>query len=193
MSHNEVISIAEFKKLNKEGRVGKAAKGDFISPVIYASNGTLITITNTKPLSVNEAWKGQRFKTDAYKEYEKTLLLFLPQIKLPAPPYKIFFTFGFSNMASDWDNPVKPLQDILQKKYNFNDKDIFEATVKKKIVKKGDEFMQFEIISFATMSEIKTMHECGLGVKELHNIFPSVPCSTISGLINKKFRNRKGT
>ena len=101
---------------------------------------------NIKPLSVNEAWQGKRFKTKAYKAYEQELLYKLrPMIILPEPPYQIIFEFGFSNKASDWDNPVKPLQDILQKKYGFNDKDIYEGIVRKVIVPKGEEYLRVEI------------------------------------------------
>ena len=35
-----------------------------------------------KPMSVNEAWKGRRFKTDKYKGFEKEMLLKLPNIKI---------------------------------------------------------------------------------------------------------------
>ena len=100
---------------------------------------------NVKPLSVNECWQGQRFKTPKYKAYEKMLLLMLPNIIVPAAPLKISFLFGFSNVLCDWDNPIKPLQDILQNKYGFNDKDIHEASIKKVKVKKGEEFFEFEI------------------------------------------------
>ena len=100
-----------------------------------------------KPLSVNQAWQGQRFKTKAYKAYEQELLYTLPPRTLPKPPYSINFEFGFSNPKSDWDNPVKILQDILQKKYNFNDSDIVEAAVKKVKVKKGGEFFRIRIES----------------------------------------------
>jgi len=93
-----------------------------------------------KPLSVNDAFQGRRFKNTNYKTYEKELLAKLPKIEIPKPPYKIYFEFGFSNAASDWDNPIKPLQDILQKKYKFNDKDVYEATIIKKVVKKGSEY-----------------------------------------------------
>src|SRR5258708_7738669 len=93
-----------------------------------------------KPLSVNTCWQGQRFKTPAYKIYEQELLYTLPQQKVPKPPYHIYFEFGLSNVLSDWDNPVKPLQDILQKKYGFNDKDIIIAQVRKYKVKKGEEY-----------------------------------------------------
>lgn len=101
-----------------------------------------------KPLSINEAFKGRRFKTKDYQSYEKSVLLLLPKrIELPKPPYAVYFEFGFSNKASDWDNPVKPFQDCLQKKYGFNDKDIYEANVKKVIVPKGKEYIKFEINS----------------------------------------------
>lgn len=93
-----------------------------------------------KPLSVNECWQGKRFKTKTYLFYEQELLLTLPAKKLPEPPYSIYFEFGLSNSLSDWDNPIKPLQDIMQKKYGFNDKDIFCAEVKKVKVKKGEEY-----------------------------------------------------
>ena len=98
-----------------------------------------------KPLSVNECWQGKRFKTKSYLQYEKDLLLILPKIKMPEPPFEIYFEFGFSNIMSDWDNPVKPLQDILQKKYGFNDKDIMKAVVVKKKVKKGEDYFKINI------------------------------------------------
>ena len=40
-----------------------------------------------KPLSVNEAWQGRRYKTPKYKQYQETLLWLLPKIKIPKPPY----------------------------------------------------------------------------------------------------------
>ena len=100
---------------------------------------------NVKPLSVNEAWQGKRFKTKAYKMYEFEVSMLLPNIKIPSPPFKIFYEFGFSNILSDFDNPVKPFTDILQKKYKINDKDIFEAVISKKVVKKGEEYIKFSI------------------------------------------------
>lgn len=98
-----------------------------------------------KPLSVNAAWCGKRFKTPAYSQYEKAVLKILPEMQLPDPPYKLSFVFGFSNKASDLDNPVKMIQDILSKKYGFNDKLITELNIKKEIVKKGAEFIAFQI------------------------------------------------
>ena len=98
-----------------------------------------------KPLSVNKCWQGKRFKTPEYKMYEKSCLMMLPKIKLPEPPYMITYVFGLSNLLSDFDNPVKPITDILQKKYGFNDRDIYEASIKKVKVEKGKEFFSFKI------------------------------------------------
>ena len=93
-----------------------------------------------KLLSVNEVWQGRRYKTKNYDSYEKTLLYTLPNEKINLiKSYYIIFIFNFSNKLSDWDNPIKPLQDILQKKYGFNDRDVKIALVYKKIVPKKDE------------------------------------------------------
>lgn len=93
-----------------------------------------------KLLSVNRAWQGRRFKTKNYDNYENTLLYTLPNEKINTTnSYYIIFIFNFSNKLSDWDNPIKPLQDILQKKYGFNDRDIYIALTFKKIVPKKDE------------------------------------------------------
>ena len=100
---------------------------------------------NIKPLSVNEAWQGKRFKTPKYKAYEKELLLRLPKLNIPQPPYKIYYEFGLSNSQADYDNCIKQLQDILQKKYNFNDCDICEALIRKIKVKKKEEYFKVTI------------------------------------------------
>ena len=101
---------------------------------------------NEKPLSINEAWQGKRFKTPAYKRYEEAMLLLMPKGRVDLDQMlRIEFFFGFSNKASDLDNPVKLLMDIAQKKYGFNDKMVFELNVRKCIVKKGEEFIQMGI------------------------------------------------
>jgi len=98
------------------------------------------------PLSVNQCWQGQRFKTPTYKKFESDMLSMLPKIeRFPVAPFILKYSFGFSNILSDLDNPVKPFTDILQKKYKFNDKDIFKLMVEKIMVKKGEEFIDFEL------------------------------------------------
>jgi Holliday junction resolvase RusA-like endonuclease len=99
-----------------------------------------------KPLSVNKCWQGRRFKTDEYKQYEKEVLINLKPMKIPEGDLFIQLDFGVSNMASDIDNPVKPFLDILQKKYKFDDKRITALWLSKNKVKKGSEFINFQII-----------------------------------------------
>jgi Holliday junction resolvase RusA-like endonuclease len=101
-----------------------------------------------KPISVNECWMGRRFKTAKYKQYENDLLFLLPPLSLPTPPYRIELTFGLSSLASDFDNPIKPFIDILQKKYLFNDKHIMKAVINKCKVEKGKEYVGFKIEHF---------------------------------------------
>ncbi|MAO23838.1 MAG: hypothetical protein CMJ25_24080 [Phycisphaerae bacterium] len=98
-----------------------------------------------KPLSVNKAWKGRRYKTDEYKAYEKSVLLMLPNLDIPDGDLHVSIEFGFSNKASDLDNPVKLFVDILQKKYGFNDSRICEYSLKKKKTIKGADYIMFDI------------------------------------------------
>ncbi len=102
---------------------------------------------NIKPLSVNEAWQGRKFKSPKYKLYEQELLFALPMtdINWDTLPLEVSLVIGMSNMASDVDNVVKPFIDVLQKKYKFNDKYIFRLVVEKKLVVKGAEFIEFYI------------------------------------------------
>lgn len=103
------------------------------------------TFLHIKPLSVNEAWKGRRFKTDAYNNFVQHVLMILPHdLVVPNGNLAIHLCFGFSNKGADIDNPVKPILDILQKKYNFNDSRIYKLHVDKIIVPKGSEFIEFE-------------------------------------------------
>ena len=99
-----------------------------------------------KPLSVNEVWSGRRFKTPRYKSYEQELFYLLPkEITIPEGNLLVKVIWGLSNSAADIDNPTKPFLDILQKKYNFNDKRITCLILQKMKVKKGKEFIDFYI------------------------------------------------
>ena len=98
-----------------------------------------------KPLSVNKCWQGKRFKTKTYKDYEDEVMQLLMGQKLDIGDVMwLSITFGFSNKLSDIDNCLKPLLDILQKKYGFNDRNIYQLVVSKEIVKKGDEFIEID-------------------------------------------------
>lgn len=100
-----------------------------------------------KPMSVNDAWQGRRFKTPEYRKYQKAMLMLLPSsVKIEKDvKLSIQLWYGFSSKASDIDNPCKLVLDILQKKYKFNDSQVYELIQHKDIVKKGEEFIKINI------------------------------------------------
>ena len=101
-----------------------------------------------KPLSTNRAWVGKLRPTKANAAYKRDLSLILPPMSIDTESkLKLEIVFGFSSKASDIDNPLKPFIDGLQKKYGFDDKQIYELSVKKEVVKRGHEYIEFEIIS----------------------------------------------
>lgn len=76
-------------------------------------NEALIEIP-LKPLSINEAWQGRRFKTRKYKNYCEDVSLLLPKIKTIKGEVYISYIFYLHNWRrTDIDNLIKPLQDIL--------------------------------------------------------------------------------
>src|SRR6056297_489134 len=87
-----------------------------------------------KPMSVNKAFQGRKFKTPSYKQYEKALSYLLPP-SLPnlsakeiseCKSLKVVIEYGFSSPLADIDNPTKLVIDIMQKKYKFNDRYIYD-------------------------------------------------------------------
>lgn len=103
-------------------------------------------VIKIKPLTINQAWQGKRYKTRNYLDYEKELFYLLPKkIKVPEGKIEAYYKFGTSSKNSDCDNFVKMFQDILQKKYNFDDKRIYRMIIEKVDVKKGDEFITFNL------------------------------------------------
>ena len=98
-----------------------------------------------KPLSVNNCWKGRRFKTDAYKDYETAIFYLLPNIEIPNGNLSLYIEVGLSSKGSDVDNIAKPFIDILQKKYGFNDNKIYKLILEKIDVKKGEEYIDFKL------------------------------------------------
>lgn len=97
-----------------------------------------------KPMSVNTAYTGRRFKTAKYREYCKDVRSKLLNVTLKPGKYHVSYEFGISE-RSDGDNPVKPFQDILSEKFGFNDKNIMEWSIKKVVVSKGEEYIRYSI------------------------------------------------
>lgn len=100
-----------------------------------------------KPLSVNEAFKGKKFRTDKYDVFIRNCLLQLPKtIEIEDEKnIKLAIEFGFSSKNSDIDNCCKSFIDCLVKKYKVDDRYIYELHVFKSIVEKGKEYIKFRI------------------------------------------------
>ena len=149
------MSADEFQRLNKQGvfKAGKRGRvsmqellpeyKELVKQDVFTYDD--ITICHIKPISVNEAFKGRRFHTEAHKLWKMKVMNMLPHIILPQPPYEIYLKFGFSSTASDWDNPIKQVQDSLAEKYGFNDKLIRKGVIETDIVPKGQEYFAFKL------------------------------------------------
>ena len=104
-----------------------------------------------KPLSINAAYRpfeGRVIKSVAYRDYEKELWYKLPNKSIPQGKLLLDVKVGYSSARSDIDNFLKPFVDILQKKYVFNDNMIYKLIVEKKIVKKGNEYIDYKISEY---------------------------------------------
>lgn len=110
-----------------------------------------------KPLSVNRRStitkgrmskgryiKPQIKKTKEFSRYCKDLQIILPRLNQDLTgELRLSLEVGFSNNASDLDNIIKPFQDALQIKYEFNDSQIHEIRALKLKAPKGKEFIRF--------------------------------------------------
>ena len=114
-----------------------------------------------KPLSVNQAWQGRRFKTDAYKTYAKQVLFYLRGGKVKDEKLCLYLRFGLSSGNADFDNPVKCFVDCLQKKYGFNDNKIKRCVIDVDNVPKGSEYVFFNMLEHEGKEQLKECLNCG--------------------------------
>ena len=98
-----------------------------------------------KGISVNEAYRGRRFATPELKAFKDVLSFLLPRRKVPKGKLEVWYEFGVSSKRSDGDNLQKAIQDGLATQYGFNDNQIYKWHGEKVDVKKGEEYISFEI------------------------------------------------
>lgn len=98
-----------------------------------------------KPLSLNHAYRGRRFTTKELAYYKRDIFRLAPKLQLNTGKLAIKFIFGVSNKGCDGDNLIKCVQDSLAEKYGFNDNAIYKWDIEKVDVKKGQEYIDFEI------------------------------------------------
>ena len=106
-----------------------------------------------KPLSINQAWAGRRYKTPKYKAYRERCQWLLKPCDIPEGDLWLQLEFGVSNMAFDLDNGLKPFIDALQDKYGFNDNRITALTATKTKVAKGSEYIDWSITDVTAFNE----------------------------------------
>lgn len=98
-------------------------------------------IIKVKPLSINTAFQGRRFKTQAYKDYEKEVLWLFKKVKGKTVHgwVEIRYNFYIKNYKkSDIDNFVKPLNDILVKAGLIDDDRFIKKMTLEKFLAKDD-------------------------------------------------------
>ena len=102
---------------------------------------------NVKALSINKAYRGRRFRTPDYDSYESEVMYKLPrEIEFDREEdIELHLLVGLSSKNADLSNTIKCFEDILQKKYSFNDKKVAKIVMEKEMVAKGDEFIEFNI------------------------------------------------
>ena len=98
-----------------------------------------------KPLSLNHAYSGRRFSTPQLEDFKLEVMLLAPKIKVPEGKLSVKYVFGVSTKNADGDNLIKCFQDSIAEIYGFNDKQIYKWQVEKIDVKKGQEYISFEI------------------------------------------------
>lgn len=98
-----------------------------------------------KPLSVNEAFQGKRFKTKKCKDFESNFFLFAPKMKKISGAVSIEYRFHLKNhKMTDVDNLVKILQDAIVKcGYIDDDRMIYKSTSEK--IPSKDDMIFFRI------------------------------------------------
>ena len=109
---------------------------------------------NLKPLSVNKCWRGKKTPTAEFKQYRLDVAQSLPDdFSVPKDEHLfVYIKWGLSNRGNDIDNGCKPFLDLLQRKYDFNDNKVYALLMEKDIVRKGEEYIEFEVLPLHKVS-----------------------------------------
>jgi len=85
-----------------------------------------------KPLSVNQAWQGRRFKTNTYKKWAQDVSNFIPRNKCVTGRVEVTVEVFIKNeKMSDVDNVLKTLFDTLSGSVFEDDRMIYALHVYK--------------------------------------------------------------
>ena len=147
-----------------------------------------------KAMSVNIAWKGKRFTSDAYSQFKLLfgILLSTMKTKPPRPPDAPLFAhyrWGMSNMRGDVDNPCKPFQDVLFDHWGIKDQDhkVEFLILEKMKAQKGEEFIDFHVADKSELIEYLETDSHRIERRVMSNLFKSIKFSI---LVAKEMRIR---
>ena len=103
---------------------------------------------DVQALSVNQAWKGKKYKSKDYRNYEVIVHALLARLPLPkirdGDPFWLFVEFGIPALQ-DCSNGLKTFEDILCDKLKINDRYCFGIYLRKVVTKKKDCYIRFDI------------------------------------------------
>lgn len=101
-----------------------------------------------KPISINKAYRGKRFKSKDYIQFEKDCSWWMKGKKISGE-VEIHYKFFVKNFArTDVDNCIKPTQDLLVK-YGLIDDDCHIKKLVAEKFKSDEEKMEIEIFKYS--------------------------------------------
>lgn len=102
-------------------------------------------IIELKPVSINKAFQGKRYKTVECKDFEKDFMILAPKQKMIKGIVEIEYKFYLKRHAlTDYDNCIKVVQDLIVKcEYIEDDRKIYKATIYK--IPSDNDYMEIKI------------------------------------------------
>ena len=98
-----------------------------------------------KPVSINEAFRGRRFKTKECKDFEDDFMILAPKRRMIKGEIEVEYKFYLKNHGkADYDNYIKIVQDLIVKcGYIEDDRKIYKATIYK--IPSDKNYIEFKI------------------------------------------------
>ena len=111
-----------------------------------------MVLLKIKPISTNRIWSGKRYMSAEAKQFNRNckLQLLANRVKLDASAdvsLQISFRFGLSR-DMDTSNCIKLVEDVICDVLGIDDKLFVGITATKERVKKGQEFIAFDITDY---------------------------------------------
>lgn len=101
-----------------------------------------------KPLSVNKAWQGRRFKTKDYQQFERDMLWLMPKREQVKGDVEVHYKFYLKAYGkTDVSNLIKCLEDIIVKAgWIEDDRKVIKLTAEK--VRSKTDSIEIEISEY---------------------------------------------